>query len=146
MEGPAIYLRDRAVWQPRIMRAPHRLNYFPLTREAFVTSSGDEAGVAASGRRSSADAPQQLHVLAAQAGGVTSRLPGQLEVMTHRRLAQDDNLGACAVFNDTAGGGYADLPVDDTFGTTCETFDVFGTCRPDSCRCVCGARGARRYA
>ena len=47
------------------------LNYYPLTREAYIAGEGTA-----------------LRVLAAQSGGVTSRLGGQLELMTHRRSAQ----------------------------------------------------------
>ena len=75
---------------------------------------------------------QRLALLAQQSGGVTSRHPGQLEVMLHRRSLQDDSKGACQVFNDTS-GQYANIRLDDSLGVNCSGWAAMGTCRPDAC-------------
>ncbi len=87
------------------------LNYYPIVRSASVRSAKDDP--------KSTKPPQKLTVLAAQAGGVTSRGNGELELMVMRKSLQDDSKGACQVFNDTT-GLYADIPNDASMGDTCQ--------------------------
>lgn len=74
--------------------------------------------------------PQKLTILSSQAGAVTSRRNGHLEVMVMRKSLQDDSKGACQVFNDTT-GQYATIPNDASEGSTCQGYATMGTCRPD---------------
>ena len=91
------------------------LNYYPIVRTAYIE-----------------DAHNRLVILSQQTGGTTSRKPGQLEIMLHRRSLQDDSKGACQVFNDTS-GQYASIPLDNSSGTTCSQYAWAGTCRADNC-------------
>lgn len=91
------------------------LNYYPIVRTAYIE-----------------DAKNRLLVLSRQTGGATSRKAGQLEIMMHRRSLQDDSKGACQAFNDTS-GQYANIPLDNSSGTSCSQYGWAGTCRADNC-------------
>eukprot|EP00750_Incisomonas_marina_P028645 INCI6800.1.p1 GENE.INCI6800.1~~INCI6800.1.p1 ORF type:complete len:1386 (+),score=235.40 INCI6800.1:180-4337(+) len=97
------------------------LNYYPIVRSASIQTVWMES-----------PAPKKLTILSAQAGAVTSRSQGALEVMVMRKSLQDDSKGACQVFNDTT-GQYATIPNDPSLGDTCQGYANMGTCRPDGC-------------
>ena len=97
------------------------LNYYPIVRSANIQETSDTV-----------ETPKKFTLLSAQAGAVTSRSSGQLEVMVMRKSLQDDSKGACQVFNDTT-GQYATIPNDPSEGTSCEGYASMGTCRPDAC-------------